>query len=280
MPEQSRRRLWSRRGAGLTLMFAAVLGAALAVIAFFGVIFGLGGVERSVSDSLASLDEALVVTTEGLDVAALTLGEANTTLASLSDTLGSATRAITDTLPTLDTVADLTGDDLPASIRSTQAALGSARETARVVDRVLGAISSIGLLNSGTYNPEVPLNEAIAGVSVSLDDLPPALTRVEAGLRSASGNLSEVNADLVTVAAGVDDIAAGVRRASASIGEYRRVTGDLRVQIASLREQLPGWFTGLRVGLLLGLLWFAAAQLSMLVQGWGLLVQDRSPRAE
>lgn len=271
MREESESRPAWRRAAGLALVAGAVLGGILVLFGLYLTTVTLGGIETAVNDSLASLDETLALTADGLDTATLTLGEANTTLGALSDTLGSATSAISDTLPTVDTLAGLTGAELPDSIRSTQAALGSAQETARVIDRVLGAISGFGLISSASYNPEVPLNEAIAEVSASLDDLPPALERVDGGLRDASRGLAGTNRDLVVVAAGVGEIAASLRAASGSVDDYRAVVADLQTEVAELRERLPPWFTGLRVGLVLGLIWLAIAQVSLFLQGWGLL---------
>jgi len=271
MREKSGRLPDTRRITGLALMGGAVLGGVLVVIGLFGAAFGLGGLERSIDASLARFDETLILTTSGLDTATATLGEADSTLTALSATLGSTTRAISDTLPTIATVADLTGDDLPEAIRSTQSALGSARETARVIDRVLGTISGFGLLSSGTYNPEVPLNEAIADVSTSLDDLPAALLRLDRGLRTGSTSLAEVNTDLVDVVAGVDEITESLRTAGGSLDDYRSVVAALRDEIADLRERLPPWFFGLRIGLLLGLLWLAIAQVSLYLQGWELV---------
>ena len=275
MREESESRPAWRRAAGLALVAGAVLGGILVLFGLYLTTVTLGGIETAVNDSLASLDETLALTADGLDTATLTLGEANTTLGALSDTLGSATSAISDTLPTVDTIAGLTGAELPDSIRSTQAALGSAQETARVIDRVLGAISGFGLISSASYNPEVPLNEAIAEVSASLDDLPPALERVDGGLRDASRGLAGTNRDLVVVAAGVGEIAASLRAASGSVDDYRAVVADLQTEVAELRERLPPWFTGLRVGLVLGLIWLAIAQVSLFLQGWGLLRAER-----
>lgn len=260
----------ARRVMGATLLAGAALGLLLVVAGLVMIGGGLSAAEAAADDQLAQLDQALLATGDGLDVAGRTLGEARVAIGSIDDALTGSTRAISDTLPILNTVADLAAKDLPETISTTQTALGSARETARVVDRTLGGISSLGLLSAAVYNPQVPLSDAIGDVSESLGTLPEPLAEMESGLRGATDNLGEVNDDLVAVAAGVAEIERNMGEAAGVIGQYQELVTELRSDVGALRAALPGWFTAARVALLLILIWMALAQLSLVLQGWAL----------
>ncbi|MBX0326284.1 hypothetical protein K2Z83_01065 [Oscillochloris sp. ZM17-4] len=209
------------------------------------------------------------------------LADARATLSSLAATIGGATQTITDTLPVLDDLGGLAGDELPQTLRSTQAALGSAQETARVVDSVLGAISGFGLISATTYNPKVPLSDSIGQVARSLDTLPTSLSEVSAGIRTARGNLGQLNKDLGAVATGVGGVRANLDEAAAVVRQYRGIVGDLQAQVAEIRAAAPGWIDLAGVGVGLLLIWLALAQLAIFAQGFEMLRRDRpAQRAE
>lgn len=253
---------------GLLLIVGGLLGLALVLAGLAAVALGLGRVEQAVAARLDLADRALTTTGEGLAVASVALADADATLASLSATIGGATQAISDTLPTLEGVGALAGDELPATIRSTQTALRSAQTTARVIDQVLGAISGFGLISAATYNPQVPLSTAIGEVSASLNDLPPSLSTVGDGIARSAVSLGEVNGDLAGAAASIAEIGASVRAAAGVVAQYRQLVGELQAEVRGLQAALPGWVGALRIALLLGLAWMALAQIGLITQGW------------
>lgn len=256
---------------GLLLIVGGLLGLALAAGGLLAVGLGMGQAERAIGARLDLADRALTTTGAGLAVAGAALADADATLGTLSATVGGATRAISDTLPTLTSVGALAGDELPTTIRSTQTALRSAQATARVIDQVLGAISSFGLISAATYNPQVPLSAAIGQVSASLDDLPESLVTIGAGLDQSTGSLRDVNRDLTQVAASVEEIGAGVRAAAGVVAQYQGLVAELQAEVRALQAGLSGWISLIRSGLLLLLAWMALAQAGMIAQGWGLL---------
>jgi hypothetical protein len=256
-----------RRIIGLILIMTGIFGLTISIVGLLAIWQGTAIAGAAVQRELAALDQALVTTDDGLAVAVGSLADARTTLASLADTIGGATRSITDTLPVMDSLGGLAGDELPQALRSTQAALGSAQETARVVDSVLGAISGLGLLSSATYNPKVPLSDSIGQVARSLDTLPASLNQVATGVGTARTNLGQLNKDLGAVATGIDGVKANLDDAAAVVNQYRGIVGDLRAQVSATRSAAPTWINlaGLGVGLLL--IWLALAQLAIFAQG-------------
>lgn len=270
-----------RRTIGQILIGTGVFGLVLSIAGLIAAWQGATAASAAVERELAALDGALKTTDDGLALAASSLADARATLGSLTATLGGATQSITDTLPALDSLNALAGDELPATLRSTQAALGSAQETARVIDRVLGAISGFGLISAATYNPEVPLNESIGQVSASLGGLPESLEEVAAGVGDTRRNLGQLSGDLGEVAAGVGGVRANLDEAAKVVGQYREIVGDLRAQVVAVRSTAPAWITAGGVGVGLLMIWLALAQLSLFTQGFAMLgVVQEEPEDE
>jgi hypothetical protein len=149
------RRLVSRL-AGALLIIAGIIGLGLSLAGLIVGLPALGSAEQMLDRRLTDLDQALSAAADGLRIADDSLSGAAGTITAIETTVRSSGQAISDTLPTVDRIGILIGEDIPRTIRSTQQALESARETARVADAILGAISRTGLLGN-VYNPEVPL---------------------------------------------------------------------------------------------------------------------------
>ena len=124
------------RTAGVLLIVAGVAGVLFSVIAL--VVFSrfLSNIQASADRRITQIDRALAATGDGLVVAQNSLDRAETTMRSLRTTIDGASQAITDTLPALDRVGVLVGEDLPTTITSTRSALASAQETARVLAKL------------------------------------------------------------------------------------------------------------------------------------------------
>jgi len=145
------------RIAGITLIIAGIAG----LIFSIGGLFVLASVEKTVeatlAEQLAIIDRTLVATADGLELADASLGQAVSTTKALQTTLDNTGQAIGDTVPMVDSINDLLGQQLPATIANTQATLNSVAQSAQLVDDILGAISLIPLLGTDRYSPEVPL---------------------------------------------------------------------------------------------------------------------------
>ena len=264
------------RAAGVALIAAGVAGVLFCVLALVVVSRLLSDVQAAADRRIAQLEGALAATGDGLVVAHDSLGRAEVTMRSLHTTIDGASQAITDTLPALDRVGVLVGQDLPTTITSTRSALASAQETARVADGLLGTISQFQLIGAETYNPKVPLNVAIGQVADSLNDLPASLASVQGDLRQTAGSLGKVNAQIGSVAGNMGEIGASMADARSVIAKYQGVVGELRAEVADTRRDLPGWLSAIRLGISLVLLWLGIAQIGLLTQGWELIQRSRT----
>lgn len=263
------------RIAGIALILGGTAGLILSVAGLVVIMQLVPRAQAALNHELDVIDRALSATSAGLGVADTSLGRADTTVGSLQTTLGSTGEALTATLPTLNTLNTLTSQTLPTTIESTQQALGSARETARIADSILGAISALRLLPTETYNPEVPLNVAIGQVSSSLDGLPQSLRDIGGGLTIASTNLQVVKADLDSVSSDIGTINASLKEARSVIGQYQDVIADLQAEVSGVRAAAPVWLNAAAWGVALILIWLGIAQIGLLTQGWELIQRSR-----
>lgn len=263
-----------QRIAGLLLIGAGIAGLVVSLAGFFIGLPALSATEEILSIRIVDLDQALVAAADGLTAADTSLAGATETMIAIETTVRSSGQAISDTLPAIDRVGTLVGVEIPRAIRSTQQTLASARETARVADAVLGAISRIGLLSANAYNPDVPLNQAIQQVSDSLDPLPASLGAVRDRLTVTGANLRQIGANTENVAENIGAINASFRDARQVISRYQTLVTDLRSDLATLRAALPVWFGAARIVLALLSTWFALAQIALFTQGLTLLRQS------
>jgi methyl-accepting chemotaxis protein len=264
------------RAAGVALITAGVAGVLFSVIGLVVVSRALSNIQATASHRIDTLDRALAATGDGLVVARDALDRTGATVQSLHTTIDGASQAITDTLPALDRVGILVGEDLPTTITSTRSALASAQETARVADELLATISQFQLIGAEVYNPDVPLNVAIGQVADNLNDLPKSLRDVQSDLRQAAGNLGTINAQIGDVAGSMSDIGTSMADAEAVIAKYQGIVGELRDVVAGVRRDLPGWLSAIRLGVSLLLIWLGIAQIGLLTQGWELIQRSRA----
>lgn len=259
------------RTVGVFLIGAGIVGLIISLAGFFVGLPALSATEETLSSRIADLDQALVAAADGLIAADASLASATETVIAIETTVRNSGKAISDTLPTIDRIGVLVGAEIPRTIRATQQTLASARETARVADAVLGAISRIGLLGANAYNPDVPLNQAIQQVSDSLDPLPASLGGVRDRLMITSANLRQIGANTENVAENIAALNASFRDARQVIARYQTLVTDLRSDLTALRAALPVWFGAARIALAMLSAWFALAQIALFAQGLTLL---------
>jgi methyl-accepting chemotaxis protein len=259
---------------GVVLIGAGIVGLVISLAGLFIGLPALSAAEETVNGRIADLDQALIAAADGLTVADTSLTSASETILAIETTVRSSGQVISDTLPTIDRIGTLVGVEIPRAIRSTQQTLESARETARVADAVLGAISRIGLLGANTYNPDVPLNQAIQQVSDSLDPLPASLNTMRDRLTVTSANLRRLGTNTDAVAENIAAINDSFRDARQVITRYQTLVADLHADLTALRAALPVWFGAARALLALLSVWFALAQIALFMQGLALLRQS------
>jgi flagellin-like hook-associated protein FlgL len=258
--------------------FVRVSGIALIIAGIGGLLFSLTGiglvwyfrpkVTDDITTSLRTTQDVLVVTADGLDLAEVSLNNTISSLVALEQTVGATAVTLDTTTPMLNTLVDLTRQDLPRTLDAAQRSLDSAQESARIIDRFLSALSFLPGVN---YNPEVPLNEALQEVANSLNDLPASLDIIETSLGSTSTNLEVMQSDIQLMATDISAIRTSLVDSQVVIDQYQTVVSDLELRLTRMENELPEQITTLAWVLTFVLVWAAFTQFGLTLQGWGLL---------
>ena len=269
-----------QRATGIALMAAGAIGVLLVILGLILVVRVVPQMEASAVESLGLVERTLLTTEDGLVLAEDSVSQVVETIESLETTLASVGQTIYGTVPLVDSVADLLGEQLPETIEATQDTLTSVAKSAKLVDNILSIVTAIPFIGTDRYQPEVPLHVGLERVAASLDDIPDSLGAAQEDLTSSSGNLDAMQDDFTTMAENVGQIAISLESAQSVLAEYRGVVTDLQTQISSVRQGLPVWLRWLRLAFSFVLIWLAIAQIGPIIQGWELIERSRRVNEE
>jgi hypothetical protein len=211
------------------------------------------------SDALMTTEDALATADDGLAAADRSLADVRAMTALSRTTLG-------DTRTALERMATLTRTDIPQSLAAARTALASAQASARLVDRVLGGLASVPLVNLD-YRPDVPLGDAIGQVNASIEKLPTNIAAIGSSLDEITANLAEADRSLSRLQREVAPLGPTLEQARALAGRYRTQTARLREQLDTARATIPWATTLAAVGVTFTTLWLAAVQVAVLRAG-------------
>ena len=267
-----------------------IAGIALVAAGIAGIILSIAGivvlarvehiVEPVMMKQVELIDRTLATTAEGLVLAETSLALAADTAASLETVMAGVGQAVGDTAPMMDSVADLLGEQLPATIRATQDTLAAVATSAKLVDDVLSVVTAIPLLGMGSYVSEVSLHQGLEEVAASLDEVPISLGAAQEGLTSASGNLEGLQEDFTVVADDLGQLSTSLESAQSVVVRHQGTVADLQALVASIRQGLPGWLRLFQLGLSFVLIWLGIAQIGLIIQGWELIRRGRATGEE
>jgi hypothetical protein len=174
----------------------------------------------------------------------------------------------------MDEMAGLVEDDLPQSIEASLIALEALEETAAVIDQLLRALQQFGL---GDYDPEIPLDQAVAQAGAGLEPVPGSLRAMGAGLTQTSKSLEQVESGIGLMGDHMLGIRQNVVDADEAIGSHLSTLRQLQTRVAVVRRtvdrpiQLVAW------GATLLLVWIGLSQLAIL--RWGISLWQRRVRS-
>ncbi len=255
------------RSIGIVFVAAGGIGILLSLLALIGVWTLVPRVARGVDTNLAVLDTTLITTTQGLVVISQTLVSTSENIAALQSGAETMRGSLERTGPMLNTLVTMTGSDLPNTITNTQRALTSAQASARLIDNVLGAVTALPLPGLQPYRPQVPLNQALAQVSTSLNPLPASLKTIHTSLQGAQNDLISMQTELNTMSNDFRRIGDNVAEAQLVVGEYQQAVGQLQDQVGQLRHSAPNWILATAWLFSFLLLWVLISQVGFILQG-------------
>lgn len=260
------------RATGAALVLAGMGGIVFALAVIILVWRGQPQVETALADNLLFIEDILRVTDNGLGVAAASLDSTVTSVGSLQTTLEQVASATGQTVPAIENLTTLTEEDLPAAIRSAQVSLVSAQDAAQVIDRILRVIAGIPLLGrSLSYNPEVPMHDALGQLVADLDSVPATLEEIGGSISSSDDQLLAIQASLELMAVDIAGVSASLEQGQEVVLEYQLQVNALQIWLARARAGLPGVLDGVAWFFTMSFVWLGIAQVSVILEGLRLL---------
>lgn len=260
------------RATGAALVLAGMGGIVFALAVIILVWRGQPQVETALADNLLFIEDILRVTDNGLGVAAASLDSTVTSVGSLQTTLEQVASATGQTVPAIENLTTLTEEDLPAAIRSAQVSLVSAQDAAQVIDRILRVIAGIPLLGrSLSYNPEVPMHDALGQLVADLDSVPATLEEIGGSISSSDDQLLAIQASLELMAVDIAGVSASLEQGQEVVLEYQLQVNALQIWLARARAGLPGVLDGVAWFFTMSFVWLGMAQVSVILEGLRLL---------
>ena len=269
-----------RRLVGFLFITAATVGILFSVIGLIAIWTYRPGVIKTTTETLAWFDQTLNTTLEGLTTAGNLLKTPTEDMVSLETATQALAQTIHDTTPMLDTMISLTSNDFPAAVKATQTSLASAQSSAQLIDNVLAVLTSIPLMRTDIYAPEVPLHIALAQVSTSLDTLTPSLATINTSLEDGKTNLGVVEAELIKISGTIKEIHTTLGDAQAVIGQYITLTKQFQVRVEAMQRAVPTWITMISLILSFVLIWSMIFHFGLGMQGLEMLQgRDQASKA-
>ncbi len=263
------------------------IGFLLVIAALGGIIFSVYGLVtiwrlrpvalQNANSGLELIQASLDTTDQGLMVADLSLDSTIASISALEAAVETSSKTFAQILPIMDTLTDLTSDELPQTVISAQTSLIAAQESARIIDSVLRALVAIPFVSRDIYNPPVPLNVALGDVSKSLDALPASLRSIGKDMDTSSDNMAIIRADMDQIAVTISSINLSLEAAQGVINQYQLLVNDLQKRVENASPKVPGWINNLAWFTTLAFLWLGMAQFGLLLQGLQLMGFPANP---
>ncbi len=263
----------TRRIIGTLLILLGALGIALSALGVVYVWRAAEDVAAAADDGLILLSDTLEDVDRSLDVASTTLDGAAIAIDGLFTTTLDVGRTLSSTRVTVDEMAALAEDDLPSSIEASLVALEALEETAAVIDQLLRSLQQFGL---GGYDPEIPLDQAVAEAGAGFASVPEGLRAMGAGLRQTSASLEGVQSGMALMGDHMVEIRKNVTHVDTALSDHRSNLQQLQVRVRTIRQNTNHPIQMVAWGTTLLLIWIGLSQLAIVRWGIGLW-QRRAP---
>ena len=263
-----------------------LFGIILAVVGLAGVVLGGIGiyqiwrvkpaVETRLLGMLGTTKETLETTQTGLTHLNQSLDTIDGNITTLNQTIVTVAQSLNDAGPVLESISVLLQEELPATLEATQTSLETAEASAKLLDSVMRALTSIPFYPGEKYNPPIPLDVTVKNVALSLEDVPEALIEVGDELDSNQENFSDIEDDLLALSVTLAGINTNISNTKITLEDYQTLLTDAGTQIKLIEGGLPATLTSLAQLLSVVIGWLIFTQMGLVVQGL-LMLETRPP---
>ena len=260
---------------GLLLILDALLGFGLSVAGLVVIWTSQSTVLTRVTSTMDTIEMTVAATTNMLDVVNTTLDQAGANIQAIEASLIDVTAALSTASNVADTVGTMIGEDFTRVIAETQTSLDSVETSAKLIDDTLRIVSAVPFIGA-RYRPEVPLQEPISAVNLSLAELPASFAVVQSEMEQTSTSVDNIRRDLDNLSMTIGEIDTSLTEAKVVLKQYRTVVQSQEQEIARREANLPRWLDYASWSLTIGLIWLLFAQIPIFLVGLALITRGEN----
>ncbi len=236
------------------------------------------------------LDENLTIVVESLDSVYALIDETTDVVSSTHRSLETVQHsthdvgiALADARPLLWKTSKVVTIDVPDALDGVQDSMPSLVETAKSVDETLTWLSDFQFTIPNpfgpdwsydlgiSYDPEVPLNQAMEEMSGNLEGVPEDLRDMKESLNKTDANLVIVSDDLAILAGDLETLNQQIADINPRLESLASNIENVQQSFQAIQEKLPESFKAAQrvIGVILGLL--ILTQIPFIYMGWLLI---------
>lgn len=223
---------------GTFLVAAGVFGIVVSIVAAIGAIAFLAFFDDDV-------DASAEVTGDAISAAQDSVVIMRSVVETLDDQTGGIAVALRDTADVVEQSRDvvdgsvtLAAEDVPEILDSLDAFVPTFENAAASVDSALARLSDLPL--GPDYDPEVPLEEAVAGFGPAIADLSSTLRASGAELAEANESLANSPDQLRDAAEAIEELDADLDRTTTLVDDYERTLQDAELVATDALDRIEG----------------------------------------
>lgn len=256
---------------GILLIVASIAGMAISIFGIVGLWRIESDIKTNVSETLSLLDTTLQTTSEGLAIASRSLEQADKALASVSDAVQAAGNSVEETLPLLDTLAEVTTRELPQTISKSQQAIQSAQASAKIIDSTLSTLAAIPFIGLREYDSTRPLSGSLAELSRSLDPISASLASIKEPLTTSKDHLAAIGQSTREMTDDIANLQTSLSQARQVAAQYENTVKTLHQKVKTSQTDLPAALDQLAWFITIALAWLGLTQIGLFMQSLEML---------
>lgn len=179
------------------------------------------------ADTVDPLSDLVVNVSESVEASQVIVARTIEAVEGIESATRSAGRTLDSISRLIDSTSDVIGGDLADGLDDAVGTLPALVDTGRIIDRTMRTLSLVGV----DYDPEVPLDESLAGLEQSLRPIPEQL-------RDQVAALEEVGTDIDVVVLDAGSLAATLLEARIEMTEAQDILATTGGNVSRAAESL------------------------------------------
>lgn len=217
----------SRQNLGNLLFLLGIVGLVAALVVGVAGWLLAARANNRLADTVAPLSDLVDNVSESVEASQVIVARTIEAVEGIESATRSAGRTLGSISRLIDSTSDVIGGDLADGLDDAVGTLPALVDTGRIIDRTMRTLSLVGV----DYDPEVPLDESLAGLELSLRPIPEQL-------RDQVAALEEVGTDIDVVVLDAGSLAATLLEARIEMTEAQDILATTGENVSRAAESL------------------------------------------